>query len=142
MIHKKKIATSLQKQLIRLNEIKIKMLWKRRIEPTPMGVEAGIQVELVTCIGILRFTLLHYEMEYKRSGILTVNGFISATQRFKMSEITKQKAFLKQSKCVRFDYLQFWSSLLCQFSFASSGCFFIITGKHPIEMQNVRKDLA
>ena len=25
---------------------------------------------------------LHYEMEYKRSGILTVNGFISATQRF------------------------------------------------------------
>ena len=25
---------------------------------------------------------LHYEMGYKRSGILTVNGFISATQRF------------------------------------------------------------
>ena len=25
---------------------------------------------------------LHYEMEYKRDGILTVNGFISATQRF------------------------------------------------------------
>ena len=25
---------------------------------------------------------LHYEMDYKRSGILTVNGFISATQRF------------------------------------------------------------
>ena len=43
---------------------------------------------------------------------------------------------------MRFDYLQFWSSRLCQFSFASSGFFFIITGKHPSEMQEVRKDLA
>ena len=63
------------------------MLSRRRIEPTPTGVEAGIQVELVKCIGTLRFTSratgqLHYEIEYKRSGILTVNGCISTTQRF------------------------------------------------------------
>ena len=79
MIHEKNIT---------INKIKIKMLSRRRIEPTPTGVEAGIQVELVTCIGTLRFTsrqlgrTLHYEMDNKRSGILTVNGFISATQRF------------------------------------------------------------
>ena len=48
---------------------------------------------------------------------------------------------LKQSKRVRFDYLQFLSSLLGQFSFASRGCFFIMTGKHPFGMQKVRKDL-
>ena len=40
-----------------INEIKIKMLSRRRIEPTPTCVEAGIQVEPVTCIGTLRFTL-------------------------------------------------------------------------------------
>ena len=53
MIHEKKIATSIDT----INEIKIKMLSRRRIEPTPTGVEAGIQVEQVTCIGTLRFTL-------------------------------------------------------------------------------------
>ena len=60
------------------------MLSRRRIEPTPTVVEAGIQVELVTCIETLLFTprQLHYEMDYKRSGSLTVNGFISATQCF------------------------------------------------------------
>ena len=61
---------------------------------------------------------LHYEIEYKRIGILTVNGL-------KLVRL-QRKAFPKQSKCVRFDYLQFLSSLLCQFSFASS-VFFILT---------------
>ena len=57
---------------------------RQRIKPTPTVVEAGIQVEQVTCIETLRFTWrqLHYEMDYKRNGSLMVNGFISATQRF------------------------------------------------------------
>ena len=53
----------------------------------------------------------------------------------------QKNVLLKQSKCMRFLYLQFWSSLLGPFSFASRGRFFIVTRKHPFEMQKVRKDL-
>ena len=44
------------KSIHTINKIKIKMLSRRRIEPTQTGLEAGIQVELVTCIWTLRFT--------------------------------------------------------------------------------------
>ena len=46
MIHRKKIAKSLQS----------KMVLKRRIEPTPTSVEVGIKIDLVTCIDTLRST--------------------------------------------------------------------------------------
>ena len=39
-----------------IKKIKIKMLSKQRIEPTPTGVEAGIKIEPVTCIENLRST--------------------------------------------------------------------------------------
>ena len=78
MIHEKKIASSLQNQFIRLTKLKSKCCrdgggWYTsrtshvHMDP-PFYLEATGQ--------------LHYEMDYKRSGILTVNGFISATQRF------------------------------------------------------------
>ena len=70
-----------------IEKIKIKMLSQQRIEPTPIGVEAGIKnrtshahrepplyrkaTESSRCI-----------LDYKRTGILTVHGFISATLRF------------------------------------------------------------
>ena len=59
------------------------MLSRRRIEPTPTVVEAGIQVELVTCIETLSFTSrqLHYEMDYKRSGILKMQSKRKSTEK-------------------------------------------------------------
>ena len=59
-----------------------------------------------------------------------------------MSEINKRNAFLKQSKGVRFDYLQFGLPFMAILGLLQAGYFFIITGKHPYEMQKVRKDLA
>ena len=55
MIHEKENCYIITKAIDTINEIKIKM-WRRRIEMTPTGVEAGIPVELVMCIGTLRFT--------------------------------------------------------------------------------------
>ena len=58
---------------------------------------------------------------------------------FKISEITKN-AFLKPSLCASIIYSfgpPFYASLVLL-----QAIFFIITGKHPFEMQEVRKDLS
>ena len=60
------------------------MLSRRRIEPTPTGLEAGIQVELVTCIWTLRFTSRHWAVTL-RDGLQEewyFNGKWFQTQRF------------------------------------------------------------
>ena len=95
-----------------IKKIKIKMMSKRGIEPTQTGLDTGIKIELVTCEETLCSTsrpLGSCEIsEYKRSIILIVNGFISATQRFfKISEnITKMPSWSKVSG---------WASIICSF---------------------------
>ena len=117
MLHEKKIASSLQSE----------MVLKRRIEPTPTSVEVGIKIDLVTCVETLRSTSRQL-LTYAVCGLQ--EDCYSNCKRFhfrnlKFVELVKlqKHAFLKQSKCVCFDNLLFWSSLLGQFSLASRGCF-------------------
>ena len=72
-----------------ITKIKIKIMSRRRIEPTPTRNRCrGWYTSRTSHVYrdppfYLEATWqLHYKMDYKRSGILTVNGFISTTQRF------------------------------------------------------------
>ena len=134
------------KSIHTINKIKIKMLSRRRIEPTPTGEEAGIQIELVTCIWTLRFSSRQLG-SYTTRRITRGVYFNGKRFHFRVSAFLKwvkfkKNAFLKQSKCVRFDYLQFGPPFYASWGLLQAGYFFIITGKHPFEMQKVRKDLA
>ena len=82
------------------------MLSKRRIEPIPTCVEAGLKTELVTCIENLRSTARppsHHAVNRITRGLIFKRNTVSFLRLgvFKISEITRN-VLLKQTKCMRF----------------------------------------
>ena len=134
-----------KKSIHTINKIKIKMLSRRSIEPTPTDLEAGIQVELVTCIlprGNWAVTLRDgLQEEWYFNGLwfhFRDSAFLTLV---KLQKTMPSWSRVSVSASIIYSFgPPFYASLVL---LQAGLCFhYNWTGKHRFEMQKVWKELA